>query len=64
MVKIAIVCDDEYIYPIFRISERPERLYCIDLGGAMGMSDPLPYENDVKAISFLQRVIPLDPYEC
>ena len=59
MVKIAIAVDGEWEYPIYRDGNE----YRIDLGGAFGLSDPLPFENDVKAITFLQKAVENDIWE-
>ena len=59
MVKIAIVVDGDYSLPIYK----DNGLYYIDFGGAMGMSDPLEFESDVKAISHLQNAYYNDPWE-
>lgn len=59
MVKIAIVVDGDYEFPIYK----DNGFYYIDLGGAFGMSDPLTYESDTKAISELQKSFYNDPWE-
>ena len=59
MTKIAIIIDGEYEYPIFR----DKGLYHIDFGGAVGMSDPLEFENDVKAISWLRKHVEAGGWE-
>ena len=53
MVKIAIVVDGDYIYPIYR----HEGMYHIDLGGEVGLSDPLPFKRDTEAINWLRKTI-------
>ena len=60
MDKIAIVVDGEWEYPIYRDNGK----YYIDMGGAMGMSEPLDYPSDTKAIAHLQSVIESDPWNC
>lgn len=59
MVKIAIAVDGEYVFPIYRDSG----FYYIDLGGSFGMSDPLSFESDTKAISELQKAFYDDVWE-
>jgi len=53
MTKIAIVLDGDYIYPIFR----DKGMYHIDLGGAVGLSDPLPFKSDTEAINWLRKAV-------
>ena len=57
MVKIAIAVDGEDTYPIYRVDSR----YVIDMGAGMGISDPMSFPSDTKAISFLQDVFEFDP---
>lgn len=55
MIKLAIAVEKDtgFAYPIYK----SDGMYFIDMGGAMGMSDPLEFDNDVKAISFLQHLV-------
>ena len=53
MVKIAIAVDGTDIYPIYR----ENGMYHIDMGGSMGMSEPLDYPSDTKAISDIRKAI-------
>lgn len=59
MVKIAIVVDGDYEFPIYKDNGK----YYIDLGGSFGMSDPLSFDGDTKAISTLQRAYHDNPWE-
>ena len=59
MLKIAIVVDGEYSFPIYKEGEH----YYIDFGGSFGMSDPLSFESDTKAISSLQKAFYDNPWE-
>lgn len=59
MVKIAIVVDGDYAFSIYK----DNGYYYIDLGGSFGMSDPLSFERDTKAISELQKAYYNDPWE-
>jgi len=59
MTKIAIVVDGDYGFPIYR----ENGFYYIDLGGSLGMSDPLSFESDVKAITTLREAYENDPWE-
>ena len=56
MVKIAIVVDGEDTYPIYR----ENGAYRIDMGPAMGVSEPMSFPSDAKAIKFLQDAIEYD----
>ncbi len=51
MVKIAIVIDGDYEFPVYRTDGK----YSIDLGGAIGMSDPIVFESDTKAIRYFNE---------
>ena len=53
MTKIAIAVDGDFAFPIYRKDGK----YCIDFGGAIGMSDLIEFENDVKAIRYLHKVV-------
>lgn len=59
MTKIGVVVDGDYEFPIYR----KDGFYYIDLGGSFGMSDPLSFESDVKAISTLQKAYDNNPWE-
>ena len=51
MTKLSIIVDGDEIYPIYRENGS----YFIDLGGSFGMSGPLSYPSDTKAISELRK---------
>ena len=50
MVKIAIIVDGEFEYAIYRHKGH----YYVDFGCSTGMSAPLTFKGDTKAISWLQ----------
>lgn len=60
MVKLALVITDGFEYPAYKDDGK----YYVDLGGSFGMSDPLSFEGDTKAIAHLRKVLSEDPYEC
>ena len=51
MVKIAIIVDGDWTYPIYRDNGS----YKVDFGGSVGMCGPFSFPNDTKAISYLQN---------
>lgn len=53
MTKIAIVLDDERIYPIIR----HEGMYHVDFGGNVGMSAPMAFKRDTEAINWFRRAL-------
>ena len=59
MVKIAVIVDGDYEFPIYRHDGE----YFVDLGGSLGMSDPLYFESDTEAISTLQKAYENDCWE-
>lgn len=59
MTKIAIAVDGEWAYPIYRHNGK----YHIDFGGAVGLSDPLTFDSDVKAIRYLQKHVASSGWE-
>lgn len=59
MTKIGIVINGEWEYPIYRSDGK----YHIDLGGSFGMSDPLSFESDTKAIVALHEAFEGNEWE-
>ena len=53
MVKIAIIVDGEWAYPIYRDNGK----YRVDFGGMTGLSDLLEFTSDTKAISYLRKAV-------
>ena len=50
--NIANIEDNGWVYPVYRDANG---LYFIDLGGAVGISDPCSFDSDADAINFFEE---------